>query len=87
MPIGVEDLGRLGLNPQHQLFWDGKQIEVQNRLDLTRLQKVLAVIVSIFAVLGGLGGFVTGLNNAATFLCSRDINWLTCPAPTTTKIP
>ncbi len=82
-PIGVEDLGRLGLNPRNQLFWNGKRIEVSNRLDLTRLQKALAIMVSLFAVLGGLGGFVTGLNNASIFLCTRDIHWLGgCPAST-----
>jgi hypothetical protein len=79
VPIGIEDLDRLGLNPGNQLFWNGKRIEVRNRLDLTRLQKTLAVIVSVFAVLGGIGGFVTGLNNAANFLCARNIHWLGCP--------
>ena len=78
-PIGIEDLDKLGLNPRNQLFWDGKRIEVRNRLDLTRLQKTFAVIVSVFAVLGAMGGFVTGLNNASVFLCARDIHWLSCP--------
>jgi len=81
MPIGIEDLDKLGLNRRNQLFWDGKRIEVRNRLDLTRLQKTFAVIVSAFAVLGALGGFVTGFNNASVFLCARDIRWLTCPVP------
>ena len=81
-PIGVEDLDRLGLNEQNQLFWDGRRVEIRNRLDLTRLQRALAIIVSICAVLGALGGFVTGLNNASIFLCARDIHWLSCPVPT-----
>ena len=80
-PIGVEDLDRLGLNPSNQLFWDGKRIEVRNRFDLTRLQKTFAIIVSVFAVLGGLGGFVTGFNNASAFLCARGVHWLSCPPP------
>jgi hypothetical protein len=70
-PIGIEDLEKLGLNVRNQLFWDGKRIEVRNRLDLTRIQKTFAVIVSVFAVLGAMGGFVTGLNNASIFLCAR----------------
>lgn len=78
-PIGVEDLDRLGLDGRNQLFWDGKRVEVRNRLDLSRLQKLLAVVVSVFAVLGALGGFVTGFNNASVFLCARDIHWLSCP--------
>ena len=79
-PIGVEDLDRLGLDGRNQLFWDGKRVEIRSRLDLTWLQKVLAVVVSICAVLGALGGFVTGFNNASVFLCARDIHWLSCPA-------
>jgi hypothetical protein len=81
-PIGIEDLDKLGLNQRNQLFWNGKRIELRNRLDLTGLQKTVAVIVSVFAVLGALGGFVTGLNNAANFLCGRDIHWLSCPMMT-----
>jgi hypothetical protein len=80
-PISVEELGKLGLNPRNQLFWDGKRIEIRNRIDLTRLQKILAVIVSVFAVLGAVGGFVTGFNNASIFLCTRGIQWLSCPLP------
>ncbi len=79
-PIGLEDLGRLGLNPENQLFWDGKRIEVRQALTLTRMQKVLAVIVSVCAIMGSLGGFVTGYNNATVFLCARGHDWLSCPA-------
>ena len=78
-PIGIEDLGKLGLNNRNQLFWNGKRIEIRNRLSLTRLEKTFAVIVSFFAILGGIGGFVTGLNNASIFLCTRDIHWVSCP--------
>jgi hypothetical protein len=34
----------------------------------------------VFAVLGAVGGFVTGLNNASVFLCARGIHWLSCPS-------
>ena len=78
-PIGVDDLDRLGINAEDQLFWDGRRIEVWRRLDLTRFQKSIAAIVTVFAILSGLGGFVTGFNNASVFLCARDIQWLTCP--------
>lgn len=78
-PIGLEDLGRLGISPTDELFWDGRRIEVRRSLVLTRFQKVVTGVVTVFAILGGLGGFVTGLNNASIFLCSRNIVWLTCP--------
>jgi hypothetical protein len=82
-PISVEDLDRLGLNGRNQLFWDGKRIEVSNHLDLTRLQKMFAVVVSVFAIMGAIGGFVTGLNNASIFLCGRGVHWLSCPVEPT----
>jgi hypothetical protein len=63
------------------LFWDGKRIEIRRPLVLTGLQRTVATVVTICAVLGGLGGFVSGLNNAALFLCGRGIQWLGCPLP------
>jgi hypothetical protein len=78
-PISLEDLGRLGINTQHELFWDGRNVEIRRRLTFTGLQKFIAVIVTICAILGGLGGFVTGFNNASVFLCGRHVTWLSCP--------
>jgi hypothetical protein len=85
-PDGVEeiklpDLKRLGIDKNRELYWDGQRIEVRRRLDLTRAQKFLAVLVALFAVLGGIGGFVSGFTDAADFLCVRNICWLSCPAP------
>jgi hypothetical protein len=80
-PISLEDLGRLGINPQNELFWDGRTIEIRRRLTFTGFQKAIAFIVTVCAILGGLGGFVTGFNNASVFLCARHLAYLTCPAP------
>lgn len=81
IPVSIEDLDRLGINSDNQLFWDGKRIEIRQSLVLTGLQKTVAVVVSICAILGGLGGFVTGFNNASVFLCARGNHYLTCPPP------
>ncbi len=78
-PIGVDDLRRLGINRDNQLFWDGRRVEVRRPLVLTGFQKSVAVVVTVCAILGGLGGFVTGMNNASVFLCARGIHWLGCP--------
>ena len=80
-PVGIDDLDRLGINGQDQLFWDGRRIEVRRPLNLTRAQKLIAALVTVFAILSGLGGFVTGFNNASIFLCARGIAWLSCPVP------
>lgn len=86
-PIDVEDVGRLGLNPQNELFWDGKAVEIRRPLVLTGFQKTLAIVVSICAILGGLGGFVTGVQNLSVFLCARGHTLLSCPAPQTPPRP
>ncbi len=78
-PISVDDLNRLRLNGQDQLFWDGRRIEIRRKLDLTRAQKVVEVLVAVAAVLGGLGGFFSGVADASDFLCARHIGWLSCP--------
>lgn len=78
-PISVGDLGRLGIDPENQLFWDGRKIEIRRRLDLTRTQKFLALLVTIFAILGGLGAFLSGLDDGASFLCARGVHLLGCP--------
>jgi hypothetical protein len=78
--VGLEDLGRLGINGDDQLFWDGRRVEVRRSLNLTGFQKIITGIVTFFAVLGGVGGFITGFNNASIFLCAREIRWLNCPA-------
>jgi hypothetical protein len=77
--LSFEDLRRLGIDGKNQLFWDGKRVEVRNSLSLTGFQKAVAAIVTVCAVLGGLGGFTTGFNNATVFLCARQIYWLSCP--------
>jgi hypothetical protein len=81
--IGIEDLARLGLNARNQLYWDGRRIEVRQALTLTKVQKTLAVVVSVCAILGGIGGFITGINNASIFLCARGYTVLACPTPAT----
>ena len=80
-PILVPDLKRLGINEQNELFWDGRHVEIRRSLTLTRFQKFITITVTLCAVLGALGGFVTGFNNASVFLCARHVTFLTCPAP------
>lgn len=79
--IEIADLKRLGISDGNQLFWDGRRVEIRRPLVLTGFQKSVAVVVTACAILGGIGGFVTGLNNASVFLCARQLQWLGCPVP------
>lgn len=78
--ISLEDLGRLGINARQELFWDGRPVEIRRRLTFTGFQKFVAFVVTICAILGGLGGFVMGFNNASVFLCARQVTYLSCPS-------
>ncbi len=86
-PISLEDLGRLGINQQQELFWDGHRVEVRRRLILTGFQTFIAFVVSVCAILGALGGFASGLNNASAFLCARSIAILGCPTSPSAPLP
>ena len=79
--LRLGDLKRLGIDSRHQLFWDGKRVELRQRFDLTGWQRFGAVVITLFAILGGLGGFFSGLTDASAFLCARNLHWLSCPLP------
>jgi hypothetical protein len=81
-PIGLADFGRLGINADDQLSWDGRRIEARQSLVLTGLQTFIATPAALCVVQVALGGFVTAVNNASIFLCARGNAWLICPPPT-----
>ena len=80
-PISLDDLNRIGIDSDHQLYWDGYPIEVRRSLALTGFQKKIAVIATIVGLFAGLATIATGYNNASIFLCARHITILSCPAP------
>jgi hypothetical protein len=77
--IRIGDLKKLWIDGDRQLFWDGQQIEIRRPLILTGAQKLAAVLVTLFAVLGGVGGLLSGMTASADFLCARHLHWLSCP--------
>jgi hypothetical protein len=80
-PIGMEDLDRIGIDAEHQLYWDGRRIEIRRFLVLTGLQKWFAAMAAIVGLMAGLSTIATGINNASIFLCARHVTYLTCPTP------
>jgi len=79
--ISLDDLNRIGIDPEHQLYWDGNPIEVRRSIVLMRLQKRIAVIATIVGLFAGIATIATGTNNASIFLWARHISWLSCPKP------
>jgi hypothetical protein len=78
-PIGVEGLDRIEIDREHQIYWDGRPIEIKRSIILTGSQKFIASVVTIVGVLAALATIATGVNNASVFLCARHIIWLSCP--------
>jgi hypothetical protein len=78
VPIRVADLKKIGIDKNRQLFWDGQKIEIRRRLDLTRPQKLIALIVTAAAILGGLGGFLSGLADTDTLFCTHNNHYAIC---------
>lgn len=75
-PITIDELDRLGINGENELFWDNRPIEIRHRW--TRFEKTLAAVVSVCVILGGLGALASGIKDGAEFLCARQVTLL-CP--------
>jgi hypothetical protein len=56
----------LGIDDQHQLYWDGKPIRGQHRVKLSRAQFACAVVIGLLVLAAGLG---VGLNQSFDFGC------------------
>jgi hypothetical protein len=67
-PISLDDLDRMGINGKNELFWDGKQVEVKSRLNLTWPQTVGAILVGVAAICGG---FASAANDGSEFTCRQ----------------
>jgi hypothetical protein len=77
----VGDLKRLGIDDDHQIYWDGRRIEIRKSIVLTGFQKIVATVVTVIGLLAGLSTIATGVNNATIFLCARGHQWMSCPLP------
>lgn len=51
-PISLETLGFLGVDPEGNLYWDGKRLEVRQSLTLSLWQKAWAGLIGASAIAG-----------------------------------
>ena len=75
-PAGVHAVSRdglqlLGLDFGRKLYWDGKPVEMQRRLDLTCRQQRIAGATAAAGLLAGLNGLVQALDATIAFDCAR----------------
>lgn len=75
--VTVGEMRRLGVDARGRLYWDG--VEIEQRVRLTVMQTLVAGVVTVAAILGGVGGLLSGLDSGAHYLCARQIHWLGCP--------
>jgi hypothetical protein len=53
-PLTMRGLDLLGIDEKHRLYWDGEEVVVTRRLELTPWQRRLAGAVAVVGVLVGL---------------------------------
>src|SRR5258708_28502548 len=70
-PMSWEQSEKLGVDANGHLFWDGKPVEVNQRVILTTMQKVAAVVVPIAAIFEGLGSCTQGLHATYNIGCKQ----------------
>ncbi len=75
--ISLEGLSLLAMDPKGNLYWDGERLATT--LKLSFLQKLGAVIVTLFAIAGGLGGAVQGWIALNDFGCKAGWHYVVCP--------
>lgn len=80
-PITLDELDRLGISSDGRLYWDGRPVEVKQRLALTFWQKVMSAIVAVAAVVGGFGGAAQGIAVGHDWLCKTKWTARGCPSP------
>jgi hypothetical protein len=77
-PIDFDSVGKLGVNRSSgMLYWDGKPVQLRQRLELSWWQTFVAGVTAIAVILGGVGGFVQGFAAGHDLACKR--GWLSCP--------
>jgi len=73
--IDWKSMARLGVSDDGLLYWDGKPIELRQRLALTWWQKIVALLTALAIIVGGLGGLAQGIDAGHNFGCK--IHWWT----------
>ena len=65
--ISQRGLNLLGLDERHRLYWDGEEIVVTSKLELTPWQRRLGVAVAVAAILASIAQFAPwlGIKDAA----------------------
>jgi|HubBroStandDraft_6_1064221.scaffolds.fasta_scaffold252857_3 hypothetical protein len=76
--ISIDETDLLGVDGEGRLYWNGKPVEVSQRLTLSWWQEVAALIVSAFVIIGAIGSAAQGWAAYNTWACT--VGWYAvCP--------
>src|SRR5262249_28910918 len=88
-PISWGETDGLGIDVEGRLHWNGKPVEIRSqRLDLTKGQAFVAILVMIFTGMGALGAMLQGWPAYHDWACKT--GWPTivqCPQPPPAAVP
>ncbi len=81
-PISLGEGDGLGIDPDGRLHWNGRPVEIiGRRLDLTRTQAWIAIIVAVFTVIGAIGAAAQGWAAYHDWACRNNARaFVACPA-------
>jgi hypothetical protein len=82
--ISIGEVDGIGVNAKGELYWRGKPVEIRRPLDLSRAQKIGAVLVATFTVIGGIGAGVQGWAAYNELACKLGWRAALCPKPVLT---
>ena len=79
--IGITDSGRLAVDREGLLYWDGKPVELHRRITMSPAQVLSALVIGAFVVIGALGAAIHGTAAALDWACR--LGWTTsyCSQP------
>lgn len=80
-PLGIAEDDLIGTDGKGGLYWDGKPIEVRKRLDLTRGERLFALVVGLFTIAGSIGAVAQGWAAAHQWTCQTGLVMAGCPVP------
>ena len=76
--ITIGEMDKIGVDGDGRLYWDGKQIEISKRLDLSKGERWFALIVGAFAIFGSIGAVAQGWAAAHQWSCQTKIASVGC---------
>lgn len=86
-PLATADLGRLSIDDDGRLYWDGKPVEVRRRIEMSRAQVIGASVVAAFVAIGAVGAIIQGSLALRDWGCR--LGWTTsyCGVPAPARLP